>query len=205
MSTNSDVFVSSSSLDHVQVIVLNGLIATCSRVTPAHVMANALNAQLETGAGYICTNGFMATPFSRTSSSSNRQLKRNDEFVRLEEDFNQELIRKELELGDRSYTILQNVRQFISVLLDLKPTAISVQATFDRSVLFTVIIGDYIGYFEYWMDYNLSGSDDPEDEMVLNVFKNKEHVLNYAGEFIPAFAEFVKVCQIKSVPIPVPA
>jgi len=199
MSSNREVFISSSSLDHVQVIVLNDLITTCSRAT---LQLYGIVVGTPHHGHY---SGYTATPFSKASTSGNSELKRNNEFVRLEEDFKAELERKKIELGDLSFTVFQNVRQYASVLLDLKPTAISVQATYDRTILFTVVIGDNIGYFEYWIDYNLSSLDDPMDEMVLNVFKGKEHVLNFSGEFIHALSEFVAITDIKSVPIPVTA
>jgi hypothetical protein len=196
MSINRDVFISSSSsMDHVQVLVLNGMVRACSRNMLAH--SGAIHG-IVLGGLAAC----QAMPFSKPLTIDDRDR----EFVRLEEDFKAEIERKEIDLGEQKYTVFQNIRQYAASLLELKPAAISVQATYDRSVLFTVKVGDHTGYFEYFIDYSLASYDDPMDEMVLNIYINKDHKLNFSGEFYEAFEKYAEISeQKKHVPIPVTA
>lgn len=65
----------------------------------------------------------------------------------------------------------------LNKILNLNPLAVSYELTYEQSILFTFIFGD----FTFFLQQNLTLENDDDDEVLLSVFKNDESLPNYAG------------------------
>jgi hypothetical protein len=117
-------------------------------------------------------------------------------FIRLKKQFDRQLSEVDgIFDGQSEYTLEEKMKISLNALLDLGPDNISLEVSYDGSVYYKMIFGNYHIFFEHF----LIDEFDDSDEAIFTVYEGEERIVNYGGSLSKAINELNKLLVTKSV------